>query len=263
MVFQKTTNKCINVLICLLCFIMLTTTASAKGTGWYCVHAKDHEQPKADPQLHAVTQHGGYYIDGKHSSPTAEEKVVYLTFDAGYTNENLEKIIDVLKEENVSGAFFILGNLAKNNPDTVKRMADGGNLICNHSYSHKNMADMSRERIAEELSRLEEECKESVGIEVAKYFRPPEGSFSLELLDAVSELGYKTVFWSFAYADWDNNRQPGISAAKAKILDNVHNGAVILLHPTSATNAAILKDVICTLKADGYRFGSLDELVAS
>jgi peptidoglycan-N-acetylmuramic acid deacetylase len=263
MILKKTEKKLISALVCLLCCIMLTGTASAKGIGWYCVHVKDHIQPKADSRLHAVTEHGGYYIDFKNSSPTAVDKVVYLTFDAGYTNENLEKIIDILKEENVSGAFFILGNLAKNNPETVKRMADGGNLVCNHSYSHKDMSDMSKEQIALELGRLEKECQNSEGIEVAKYFRPPEGKFSLRMLDAVSDLGYKTIFWSFAYADWDNDRQPSESVAKSKILDNIHNGAVILLHPTSAANAAVLKDVIRTLKADGYRFGSLDELVES
>ena len=93
-----------------------------------------------------------------------------------------------------------------------------------------------------------------------KYFRFPEGRFDERSMSAANSLGYKTIFWSFAYADWDNNAQMDREAAKAKIFDNLHNGAVILLHPTSATNAEILGEVIDTLKAQGYRFGTLDEL---
>lgn len=246
---------CIFLLVTAMTALAMMPTADAVGTGWYCVHVKDHKQPVADAQLAEVEQHGGYYID--HN---ADEKVVYLTFDAGYTNENVEKIIVTLKSENVTGAFFILGNLAKNNPDTVRRMADGGNLVCNHTYTHRDLSDKSKAEISEELSRLEAECEESAGVKVAKYFRPPEGKFSTAMLDAVSSLGYKTVFWSFAYADWDNGKQMSPDRAKAKILDNIHNGAVILLHPTSSTNARILGDVIKELKAQGYRFGTLDEL---
>ena len=94
-----------------------------------------------------------------------------------------------------------------------------------------------------------------------KYFRPPEGRFSLDTLKTVSEQGYKTIFWSFAYADWDNDKQMSPEAAKEKILSNIHNGAIILLHPTSSTNAMILRDVIQTLKESGYEFGTLDQLV--
>ncbi|MBQ9161790.1 MAG: polysaccharide deacetylase family protein [Clostridia bacterium] len=257
---RKIKIKYVSVLAAILVAVMLCTSVSAESMGWYCVHVKDHRQPTADARLAEVERHGGYYIDHNNTSPTAESKVVYLTFDAGYCNENLEKIIDVLAAEQVTGAFFILGNLAKSNPDTVKRMADGGNLVCNHTYTHKDMSDKPIDELAAELKRLEEECKVSAGVEVAKYFRPPEGKFSTQMLDNAVKLGYKTVFWSFAYADWDNNRQMSTDKAKAKIMENIHNGAVILLHPTSATNAQILGDVIRELKADGYRFGSLDEL---
>ena len=253
-------NKCIFLVAILLCTCALTSTATAAGLGWYCVHVKDHKQPTADARLAEVERHGSYYIDHKNSSPDAEKKVVYLTFDAGYTNENVEKIIDTLKSENVTGAFFILGNLAKSAPETVKRMADGGNLVCNHTYTHKDMSDKTETEISAEISRLEAECESSAGVKVAKYFRPPEGKFSTQMLDAVSNLGYKTVFWSFAYADWDNAKQMSPDKAKTKILDNIHNGAVILLHPTSSTNAQILGDVIRELKSQGYRFGTLDEL---
>ncbi len=235
-------------------------THAAGGIGWYCTRTKDHSQPVADPSLREVEKHGGYYIDHTHTQADAEDKVVYLTFDAGYENGNVAKVLDALKAEDVTGAFFILGHVAEKYPELVRRMEDEGHLVCNHTYSHPNLCGASAEAIEEEITRLETVCVERAGVTVAKYFRPPEGAFDIPMLDTVQKLGYKTVFWSFAYADWDNGKQPDPTSAKGKILDNVHNGAVILLHPTSATNAAILGDVIRELKSKGYRFGNLDEL---
>ncbi len=235
-------------------------SACAAGTGWYCTRAKNHVQPQADPALREVEKYGGFYVDHAHTDPTASDKVVYLTFDAGYENGNVEKVLDALKDEGATGAFFILGHVAESYPELVRRMADEGHLICNHTYSHKNLCGASADEIASELTRLETACRDAAGVEVAKYYRPPEGQFDVPMLCEVQKLGYRTVFWSFAYADWDNEKQPDPSAAKKKILDNLHNGAVILLHPTSATNAAILGDVLREMKAQGYRFGTLDEL---
>ena len=232
----------------------------AAGTGWYCTRARDHAQPQADPALREVEKYGGYYVDHRHADPLASDRVVYLTFDAGYENGNVEKVLDELKTQGVTGAFFILGHVAEAYPDLVRRMADEGHLVCNHTYSHKNLCGASADEIACELTRLENACREAAGVEVAKYYRPPEGKFDSAMLCEAQRLGYKTVFWSFAYADWDNGKQPDPAAAKKKILENLHNGAVILLHPTSATNAAILGDLIREMKAQGYRFGTLDEL---
>ena len=237
-----------------------TATAAAAGTGWYCKRAEGHRQPVADPPLQVVEKHGGFYIDHRHAEPDAADKVLYLTFDAGYENGNVEKTLDVLAAEGVTGAFFILGHLAEAEPALVKRMAAEGHLVCNHTYGHPNLCGASPEVIRGELTRLETACREGAGVEVAGYFRPPEGSFDIPLLQTVESMGYKTVFWSFAYADWDNSRQPDPSSAKKKILDNLHNGEVMLLHPTSATNAAILGEIIREAKAQGYRFGTLDEL---
>lgn len=237
----------------------LILPAHAAGTGWYCVRAKNHAQPVADPPLAEVERYGGYYIDHAHTDPDAEDKVVYLTFDAGYENGNVAKVLDALKTEGATGAFFILGNLPEAHPDLVRRMADEGHLACNHTYTHKNLCGAPAGELTDELRRLEEACS-AIGVTLAPYFRPPEGCFDAALLQEARTAGYKTVFWSFAYADWDNAKQPDPAAAKKKILDNLHNGAVILLHPTSATNAAILGDVLREIKAQGYRFGTLDEL---
>jgi peptidoglycan-N-acetylmuramic acid deacetylase len=198
-------------------------------------------------------------MDYRHPDPDATDKVVYLTFDAGYENGNVAAILDVLQAEGATGAFFILGNLPASHPELVRRMAAEGHLVCNHTYTHKNLCGASPGALTSELKRLEDACA-AIGVEVSKYYRPPEGCFDIPMLEEAQAAGYRTVFWSFAYADWDNGKQPDPTAAKAKILDNIHNGEVMLLHPTSATNAAILGDVLRELKAQGYRFGTLDEL---
>ncbi len=234
--------------------------ASEEALSWYCAHRKDHSQPTADARFDFVESVGGYYIDHRHTDPSASDKVVYLTFDAGYENGNVARVLDVLREEQVPAAFFILGHLAEKYPDLLRRMTDEGHLVCNHTFTHKVLTGASAEALGGELGRLEAACRDRAGVSVAKYFRPPEGRFDRAMLETVSALGYKTVFWSFAYADWDNGHQPEPAQAKKKILDNVHNGEVMLLHPTSVTNAAILGEVIRELRAQGYRFGTLDEL---
>ena len=226
---------------------------------WYCKRTKDHTQPGIDANLAWISQYQGVYVDAHHNERNAD-KVVYLTFDAGYENGNVSKILDVLREQGVRGAFFILGNLIERNPEVVKRMADEGHLVCNHTYTHKNITGLSAEQIIGELTRLEDAYQALTGKQMAAYFRPPEGTFDQKSLKVIADRGYKTVFWSFAYADWDNQKQMPPKEASKKIMDHVHNGEIMLLHPTSATNAAILGDVICQFKAMGYRFGSLDEL---
>lgn len=246
---------------CLLLSLCLILPAFAKGREyhWYCKRQKEHKQALCDPEMRFVEELDGYYIDHRHIE-NAADKVVYLTFDAGYENGNVEKILNTLRDTQTPGAFFVLSHFVKANPQLVQRMAGEGHLVCNHTASHKNLSGAGREEIAAELSALEAACETATGIRPAHYFRPPEGSFSREMLESVRALGYKTVFWSFAYADWDNNKQPKPEAALKLVLDNVHNGAVLLLHPTSATNAEILPRLIGELKAQGYRFGTLEEL---
>ena len=245
----------------LLSFFILPISAEKNTVyNWYCVRRAGHLQPSCEPSMNFIEKYNGYYIDKKHGD-SCGEKVVYLTFDAGYENGNVEKILNVLKNEQVTGAFFVLSHLIEANTELVRRMADEGHTVCNHTAKHK---DMTRYRdineFSAELAALEALYSEKIGGNMAKYYRPPEGKFSEENLDFANKLGYKTVFWSFAYADWDNAHQMSPDAAEKKILDNIHNGAVLLLHPTSETNAKILGNVIRALKAQGYRFGTLDEL---
>jgi peptidoglycan-N-acetylmuramic acid deacetylase len=156
----------------------------------------------------------------------------------------------------------VLDNLIIRNKDLIIRMADEGHLVCNHTSKHLDVTKCTTiDEFRSELKLLENNYELATGRQMPKYFRPPEGKFSQKSMEYASELGYKTIFWSFAYADWDNSSQMSHDAAKEKIMSNIHNGEIMLLHPTSATNAAILGDVICELKALGYRFGTLDELI--
>lgn len=227
------------------------------GLRWYVKRNPDHVTPELPSEFSRLTEYDGYYAD---TACGEAEKVIYLTFDAGYENGNVEKILNTLKEKEVPGAFFILSHFLTANPVLVERMIDEGHLVCNHTARHRNMAKSSDEEMKRELTDLETLFRERTGREIAKYYRPPEGSFKWDNLAVAKELGYATVFWSFAYADWDNQRQPSPDAALKKIRDNLHSGAVVLLHPTSATNAKIMPELIDELRAQGYRFGTLDEL---
>ena len=249
-----------------LCFSVVfcsVTLASEKDKAydWFVRHNDTHTQPVTDANQRLVERYDGYHIDKKHGDG-CEDKVLYLTFDAGYENGNVEKIMDVLSEENVPAAFFVLKRIILNNPDLVRRMESEGHLVCNHTMSHPDTTTLSREEFEKEVTGLAALYRDCTGKEMAAYYRPPEGRYSEKSLQYAKELGYKTVFWSMAYADWDNDHQPDPEKAKEKLLLRTHNGAVILLHPTSATNAAIMRDLIRAWKDLGYRFGTLDELVA-
>lgn len=244
---------------CLLfSFCVTAVGAENKSLSWYCTRQKAHKQAIAAPELRFAEELGAYYIDHAHGDDCAD-RVVYLTFDAGYVNENVTQILDTLRAQEVPAAFFVLKHPVEKDMTLIKRMADEGHFICNHTATHPDLSAASEEQIRQELEGLEEACRRA-GIEIKPYFRPPEGKFSSEMLRVVRNMGYKTVFWSFAYADWDNRKQPSAEKALRCIMDNIHNGAVLLLHPTSATNAKVLPTVIAELKAQGYRFGRLDEL---
>lgn len=192
------------------------------------------------------------------------EKVLYLTFDAGYENGCTAKILDTLKEKQVPAAFFLVGNYIQRSPDLVRRMVAEGHTVGNHTMHHYDMSRLSdKAAFSKELTDLEVLYKETVGQELPKYYRPPQGIYSEENLKMAQELGYKTLFWSLAYVDWNNDSQPTREAALSKLLPRTHNGAVVLLHSTSKTNAEILGELIDKWKAMGYRFGTLDELFAS
>lgn len=238
----------------------INASASNAAYSWYCNRVGNNAQPPLPQEFSFITDYDALWIDNTAKDEDIK-KTIYLTFDAGYENGNVEKILNVLKDKGVHGAFFILINLIEKNPELVRRMADEGHAVCNHTARHKDMSKITDFKTFEkELNELSIAYRSLTGENISMYYRPPEGRFTELNLRHAKELGYKTVFWSFAYADWNNNNQPSAEFAKKKILANVHNGAVILLHPTSATNAAILGDIIDEMRGLGYEFGTLDDL---
>ena len=189
------------------------------------------------------------------------EKILYLTFDAGFENGLTALILDTLKAHQVRAAFFLVGNYIEKNPDLVRRMVQEGHTVGNHTMHHYDMSKLSdKESFSRELTDLEDLYRQTVGQEMPKFYRPPQGIYSEENLKLAQELGYKTVFWSLAYVDWNRDAQPTAEAAFAKLLPRTHDGAVVLLHSTSKTNAEILDELLNRWKDMGYRFGTLEEM---
>ena len=233
--------------------------SSALSTGsWGLSFRQEGAPPIGNAGKDQLRQYQAAYIGN------VGEKVLYLTFDAGYENGCTAKILDTLKEKQVPAAFFLVGNYIRQSPDLVRRMVAEGHTVGNHTMHHYDMSRLSdKAAFSKELTDLEALYKETVDQELPKFYRPPQGIYSEENLKMAQELGYKTLFWSLAYVDWNNDAQPTKEAAFAKLLPRTHNGAVVLLHSTSKTNAEILGELIDKWKAMGYRFGTLDELFAS
>ena len=232
--------------------------SSALSTGsWGLSFRQEGAPPIGNAGKDQLRQYQAAYIGN------VGEKVLYLTFDAGYENGYTAKILDTLKEKQVPAAFFLVGNYIRQSPDLVRRMVAEGHTVGNHTMHHYDMSRLSdKAAFSKELTDLEALYKETVGQELPKYYRPPQGIYSEENLKMAQELGYKTLFWSLAYVDWNNDAQPTKEAAFAKLLPRTHNGAVVLLHSTSKTNAEILGELIDKWKEAGYRFGTLEELFA-
>ena len=190
-----------------------------------------------------------------------DEKVLYLTFDAGYENGYTAQILDILKKHEVPACFFLVGNYLEQNPDLVRRMVSEGHAVGNHTMHHPDMSKITDPAAFEkELSDLAALYTEITGQQMQKYYRPPQGIYSQDNLELAKRLGYKTVFWSLAYADWDNDNQPSHEMAMEKLTSRVHNGAVILLHSTSKTNAEILDQILTKWKEIGYTFSPVGAL---
>lgn len=199
-------------------------------------------------------------VDGAYLGDTAK-KTVYLTFDAGYENGSTAKILDALQAHHAPAAFFLVGNYLERNPDLVRRMAAEGHTVGNHTMHHYDMSKIGdRETFARELAGVEALYREVTGEELPKFYRPPQGIYSRENLRMAQELGYKTVFWSLAYVDWNNDAQPTTQEAFDKLIPRMHNGAVVLLHSTSQTNGEILDELLTRWEDMGYTFAPIGEL---
>lgn len=221
---------------------------------WYIIRRNDHQPPKTGSKLAELsTKYRAVYLGD------TSRKVVYLTFDEGYEYGFTPKILDILKENNVKAAFFITLPYLNKHPGLVERMVNEGHIVGNHTVSHPSLPELSDEKVINEIEGLSTAYKEKTGRNM-KYLRPPQGEFSERTLAISNDLGYRTIFWSSAYDDWDVNKQKGADYAYKMTMDNIHNGNVILLHAVSKSNTEALDRIICDLKSQGYSFGTLDEI---
>ena len=238
--------------------ILCARTLAAQGMSWGLSFPRDGEPPTGNSSPGALAEYDAAYLgDG-------DQKRIYLTFDAGYENGHTEKILDTLRAHSVPAAFFLVGNYLETQPELVRRMLREGHIVGNHTWHHYDMDRISDPAaFSKELTDLEALYTEVTGERMQKYYRPPRGVYSEENLRQAKALGYKTVFWSLAYVDWQNDAQPTREQAFSKLLPRIHPGAVVLLHSTSATNAEILDELLTRWEAEGYEFGTLDELFES
>lgn len=234
-----------------------TTAGGLSNTkqGWGLKRNNQHLQPEMPASIsNSLSRYGAYWV----GSPS--QKVVYLTFDNGYENGYTTPILDALKANNVRAAFFVTGHYLKTQPELVKRMVNEGHLVCNHTDNHPSLPDISDEQIRLELQAVEQEFEKITGKKDMKYLRPPQGEYSERTLAVTKELGYHNIFWSMAMVDWVP--MPGGSQeAYQTVMGSLHNGAVILLHAVSKDNAEAMDRMLKDIKAQGYTFKTLDDLV--
>ncbi|MBR5518826.1 MAG: delta-lactam-biosynthetic de-N-acetylase [Clostridia bacterium] len=221
--------------------------------GWGLKKVENSQPEVPDSWKELLKKYDGYYLGN------TDEKVMYLTFDEGYENGYTAKILDVLKKTNTPAAFFVTGPYVEREQELIKRMVEEGHIVGNHTVNHPGMADISEDEITEELTKLNEEFKKITNTDM-KFMRPPRGEFSERALATIKSNGYKTVFWSVAYADWNTDNQKGKDYAVNQVTKQFHNGAIILLHAVSEDNAEALEEIINIAKQQGYTFKSLEDL---
>lgn len=230
-----------------------TGAISNKTIGWGIKRNDNHEQPDVGEQNKKILEENNGICLGSN-----EKKNIYLTFDEGYEAGYTPKILETLKNNNVKATFFITAHYVNTQEELVKQMISEGHIIGNHTVNHKSMPTLTNEQIKTEVMDLHQVMLEKFNYEM-KYIRPPKGEYSERTIIETNKLGYKTVMWSFAYEDWNENKQPDEEKSKEKILKNLHNGEIMLLHGNSKTNTNILDTIIKEAKNMGYEFKSLDE----
>ena len=230
-------------------------TVPASVDNWGLSFQTEGEAPVGNASVADLAQYDAYYLGD------TSKKVIYLTFDCGYENGYTEKILDALKKHQAPAAFFVVGNMIETAPDIICRMVEEGHIVGNHTYHHPDMSAISEQAaFQKELDDLAALFQETTGQELPKFYRPPQGKYSAENLKQAQALGYKTILWSLAYVDWYVDDQPTAEQAYAKLLPRIHDGAIVLLHSTSKTNADILDDLLTKWEDMGYTFASLYDL---
>ena len=227
-----------------------------EAANWGLSFQEEGQRPVGNATVAELQPYHAYYAQDTN------EKIIYLTFDCGYENGNTPAILDALKKHQVSATFFTVGTFLEAEPDLVKRMVAEGHTLGNHTWHHPDMSAISTiDAFSEELSSTADAYRQITGEEMPHYYRPPQGKYSTENLQMAKNLGYSTFFWSLAYVDWYQDNQPSKEEAFAKLLGRIHPGAIVLLHNTSSTNAAILDELLTRWEEMGYHFGTLQELI--
>ena len=234
----------------------VSSAIAPAADNWGLSFQEEGQPPVANATFGELEKYDTYYAED------TDEKVIYLTFDCGYENGNTAPILDALKKHNANAAFFVVGNFISTSPDLIKRMHEEGHTVGNHTYNHPDMSKIStKEAFEKELKDVENAYKEITGEEMTRYYRPPQGKYSTENLQMAKDMGYHTFFWSLAYVDWYQDKQPSREEAFDKLLGRIHPGAVVLLHSTSSTNGEILDELLGKWEEMGYTFQSLDQLI--
>lgn len=241
-VYQRITNKTV------------PASVSTTVTNWGLKFHEDGKTPTGNATPEFLKNYNSYFIGDE------SKNIIYLTFDCGYEKGFTPHILDVLQKHNAKAAFFVVGNFIQENPDLINRMISEGHIVGNHTFHHPDMskiADMGS--FQKELDSLSQLYTETTGQEMEKFYRPPQGKFSEDNLKNANALGYQTIFWSLAYVDWYEDKQPTKEEAFKKLLPRIHPGAIVLLHNTSQTNSEILDELLSKWEEMGYTFGTLED----
>ncbi len=223
---------------------------------WGLGFGQEGSQPSGNASAAELAKYNAYYVGN------AQDKVIYLTFDAGFENGNTEPILDALKKHNATATFFVVGHYLESAPELIKRMVAEGHTVGNHTYHHPDMSGiLDKETFAKEMNDVAALYKEITGQEMTPFYRPPQGKYSTENLKMAQEMGYATFFWSLAYVDWYQDKQPTKEEAFDKLLSRIHPGAIVLLHSTSQTNGEIMDELLTKWEEKGYTFKPLSDLL--
>lgn len=232
-----------------------TSGETAQGIErWWLKRNEKHQTPEVSDHID-LSKYDAYYVN-----PKCKKKKIFLTFDCGYENGFTPKILDVLKKQKVVAAFFVTKPFIREGTELVRRMKREGHIVGNHTVHHKSMPALSDRDNKQEIIDCAQYCKEATGYEMDHFIRPPMGEYNEKTLKLTKSMGYKTIFWSMAYVDFDVNKQPGKDYVVEHFKKYTHNGAIPLMHNVSQSNAEALDEVITNLKKEGYEFESLKKL---
>ena len=229
-----------------------------KSENWGLGFGTEGKPPTGNASAEELKKYNAYFIGD------TTQNTIYLTFDCGYENGNTEPILDALKKHDVKATFFVVGNFLETSPEIVKRMIVEGHTVGNHTYHHLDMSSISSmDAFKKETQDVENLFEQITGTPITKFYRPPQGKYNIENLKMAQELGYHTFFWSLAYVDWYQDKQPTKDEAFGKLLKRIHPGAIVLLHSTSSTNAQILDELLTKWEEMGYTIKPLTELAGA